>query len=83
MYDTLESFQLEGLPADDQLMPVELSGAVPKLGEDNASVSNLGVTGRAVAVRPAAFRVDEELGAAAVVVRRPHPDAGPPAVSPA
>jgi len=42
-----------------------------------------GVTGRAAAVRPAAFRVDEELGAAAVVVRRPHPDAGPPVVSPA
>ena len=41
-----------------------------------------GVTGRAAAVRPAAFRVDEALGAAAVVVRRPHPDAGSPAVSP-
>ena len=41
-----------------------------------------GVTGRAAAVRPAAFRVDEALGAAAVVVRRPHPDAGSAAVSP-
>jgi 2-phosphosulfolactate phosphatase len=44
-----------------------------------------GVTGRAAAVRPAAFRVDEALGAEAVVVRRRHPDpdAGPAAVSPA
>jgi hypothetical protein len=42
-----------------------------------------GVTGRAAAVRPASFRVDEELGAAAVVVRRSHPDAEPPVVSPA
>ena len=41
-----------------------------------------GVTGRAAAVRPAAFRVDEALGAEAVVVRRPHPDAGSAAVSP-
>jgi 2-phosphosulfolactate phosphatase len=35
-----------------------------------------GVTGRAAAVRPASFRVAEELGAEAVVVRRQHPDAG-------
>jgi 2-phosphosulfolactate phosphatase len=41
-----------------------------------------GVTGRAAAVRPAAFQVDEALGAVAVVVRRPHPDAGSAAVSP-
>lgn len=41
-----------------------------------------GVTGRATAVRPAAFRVDEEVGAEAVLVRRPHPDAGSGAVSP-
>jgi hypothetical protein len=40
-----------------------------------------GVTGRAVSVRPAPFRVDEELGAEAVVVRRPHPEDGPPTVS--
>ena len=41
-----------------------------------------GVTGRAAAVRPAAFRVDDALGTAAVLVRRAHPDAGSAAVSP-
>ncbi len=41
-----------------------------------------GVTGRAAAVRPAAFRVDDTLGTAAVLVRRAHPDAGSAAVSP-
>src|SRR3954452_999067 len=44
MYDTLESFQLEGMPAEDQLVPVELGEHAPKLGRDNEAVSNLGVT---------------------------------------
>ncbi len=44
MYDTLENFQLEGLPPDDQLVPVDLPPDVAGLDADNQSVSNLGVT---------------------------------------
>jgi serine/threonine protein kinase len=46
MFDTLENFQLEGLPPEDQLQPVDLPPEVvgSGLGEDNQSVSHLGVT---------------------------------------
>jgi 2-phosphosulfolactate phosphatase len=52
------------------------------LGRALGHLVSAGVTGRAAAVRPVAFRVDEVLGAEAVVVRRPHSDAGSAAVSP-
>src|SRR5262249_43158535 len=43
MYDTLESFQLEGMPPQDEgLVPVDLELA--GLGQDNEAVSNLGMT---------------------------------------
>jgi serine/threonine protein kinase len=46
MVDTLESFQLEGLPPEDELQPVDLPPEVlaAHLDADGQSVSNLGVT---------------------------------------